>query len=69
MDISRIFDALNDIAQLEAGIKAVRKAGGFVEGTVCYSGDSEPALVVISLSGLRFQCHKQSLGHSLFELY
>ena len=35
----RIFDALNDIDQLEVGIKAVQKAGGVVEATVCYSGD------------------------------
>lgn len=45
MDIFRIFDALNDIAQLEVGIKAVHKAGGVVEGTVCYSGDSELILL------------------------
>lgn len=39
VDIFRIFDALNDIDQLEVGINAVHKAGGVVEGTVCYSGD------------------------------
>jgi pyruvate carboxylase len=39
VDIFRVFDALNDIDQLEVGIKAVHKAGGVVEGTVCYSGD------------------------------
>ena len=39
VDIFRIFDALNDIEQLEVGIKAVQKAGGVVEGTICYSGD------------------------------
>lgn len=39
VDIFRIFDALNDINQLEVGIKAVQKAGGVVEGTICYSGD------------------------------
>ncbi|KAF1920099.1 pyruvate carboxylase-like protein [Ampelomyces quisqualis] len=39
VDIFRVFDALNDIEQLEVGIKAVLKAGGVVEGTVCYSGD------------------------------
>jgi pyruvate carboxylase len=39
VDIFRIFDALNDINQLEVGINAVHKAGGVVEGTVCYSGD------------------------------
>jgi len=39
VDVFRIFDALNDVDQLEVGIKAVQKAGGVVEGTVCYSGD------------------------------
>jgi pyruvate carboxylase len=39
VDIFRVFDALNDINQLEVGIKAVHKAGGVAEGTVCYSGD------------------------------
>ena len=39
VDIFRIFDALNDIDQLEVGIKAVQKAGGVVEATMCYSGD------------------------------
>ena len=41
MDIFRVFDALNDVTQLEVGIKAVKKAGGIAEGTMCYSGDSE----------------------------
>lgn len=39
VDIFRVFDALNDIEQLEVGIKAVLKAGGVAEGTLCYSGD------------------------------
>ncbi|RYP10871.1 hypothetical protein DL765_007971 [Monosporascus sp. GIB2] len=39
VDIFRVFDALNDIDQLEVGIKAVQKAGGVAEGTVCISGD------------------------------
>lgn len=39
VDIFRVFDALNDVAQLEVGIKAVLKAGGVAEGTLCYSGD------------------------------
>ena len=39
VDIFRVFDALNDINQLEVGIKAVHKAGGVAEGTICYSGD------------------------------
>ena len=36
MDIFRVFDALNDIQQLEVGVKAVLKAGGVAEGTICY---------------------------------
>lgn len=39
MDIFRVFDALNDMEQLEVGIKAVLKAGAVAEGTMCYSGD------------------------------
>ncbi|KAL1891213.1 pyruvate carboxylase [Ceratocystis pirilliformis] len=39
VDIFRVFDALNDVAQLEVGIKAVHKASGVVEATICYSGD------------------------------
>ncbi|KAL8764874.1 MAG: hypothetical protein Q9209_007837 [Squamulea sp. 1 TL-2023] len=39
VDIFRIFDALNDIDQLEVGIKAVKEAGGVVEATACISGD------------------------------
>jgi pyruvate carboxylase len=39
VDIFRVFDALNDIDQLEVGIKAVQKCHGVVEGTISYSGD------------------------------
>ena len=39
MDIFRVFDALNDPDQIEVGVKAVIKAGGVAEGTICYSGD------------------------------
>lgn len=42
MDIFRVFDALNDVAQLEVGIKAVLKAGAIAEGTVCF--DSIPVM-------------------------
>ncbi|CAH6721733.1 pyruvate carboxylase 2 [[Candida] jaroonii] len=39
VDIFRVFDALNDLDQLKVGMDAVKKAGGVVEATVCYSGD------------------------------
>ena len=45
VDIFRVFDALNDVEQLEVGIKAVLKAGGVAEGTVCYSGDVSATLL------------------------
>src|SRR3990172_5792530 len=37
MDIFRIFDALNDLRNLETAIRAVKKAGGHVQGTICYT--------------------------------
>ncbi|KAI5819483.1 carbamoyl-phosphate synthase L chain, ATP binding domain-containing protein [Pyronema omphalodes] len=39
VDIFRVFDALNDVEQLAVGVRAVKKAGGVVEATICYSGD------------------------------
>lgn len=39
VDIFRVFDALNDLEQLKVGVEAVKKAGGVIEATVCYSGD------------------------------
>lgn len=37
MDIFRIFDALNDLRNLETAIKVVKKAGGHAQGCVCYT--------------------------------
>lgn len=37
MDIFRIFDALNDIRNLEVPFDAVKKAGGHVQGALCYT--------------------------------
>ena len=39
LDIFRVFDSLNYFDNLKLGIDAAKKAGGVVEGTVCYSGD------------------------------
>ncbi|ODQ79048.1 hypothetical protein BABINDRAFT_180766 [Babjeviella inositovora NRRL Y-12698] len=39
VDVFRVFDALNDLEQLQVGVDAVKKAGGVVEATICYSGD------------------------------
>jgi pyruvate/oxaloacetate carboxyltransferase len=37
MDIFRVFDALNDIRNLEVPFDAVKKAGGHVQGALCYT--------------------------------
>ncbi|PWN37948.1 putative pyruvate carboxylase [Meira miltonrushii] len=39
LDIFRVFDSLNAIDSLQLGIDAAKKAGGVVEGTICYTGD------------------------------
>jgi transposase len=36
-DIFRIFDALNDIRNMEASIAAVKEFGGHVQGVICYT--------------------------------
>ncbi|WP_148864294.1 sodium-extruding oxaloacetate decarboxylase subunit alpha [Marinobacter fonticola] len=37
IDVFRIFDALNDVRNLETSIKAVKKAGKHAQGTLCYT--------------------------------
>lgn len=37
MDIFRIFDALNDLRNLQVSIDAVKKAGKHAQGTICYT--------------------------------
>ncbi|MDH4100623.1 MAG: sodium-extruding oxaloacetate decarboxylase subunit alpha [Nitrospirota bacterium] len=37
VDILRIFDALNDLRNIKTAVKATLRAGGKVEGTVCYT--------------------------------
>lgn len=37
MDVFRIFDALNDLRNLETAMKAVKKAGKHAQGTICYT--------------------------------
>lgn len=37
VDIFRIFDALNDVRNLEHAIKCVKKHGGHAQGTICYT--------------------------------
>ncbi len=37
IDIFRVFDALNDIRNMEVAIKAVKKTGKHAQGTICYT--------------------------------
>ncbi|HEY5587268.1 MAG TPA: oxaloacetate decarboxylase subunit alpha [Ruminiclostridium sp.] len=37
MDIIRIFDALNDVRNIETAIRACKKEGGHAQGCVCYT--------------------------------
>lgn len=37
IDVFRIFDALNDVRNLEIAMKAVKKAGKHAQGTICYT--------------------------------
>ncbi|KAI7893577.1 pyruvate carboxylase [Mucor mucedo] len=39
MDIFRIFDSLNYVENMKLGIDAVKKAGGVIEASICYTGD------------------------------
>jgi pyruvate carboxylase subunit B len=37
IDVFRIFDALNDLRNLEVAMKAVKKSGKHAQGTICYT--------------------------------
>lgn len=37
MDVFRVFDALNDLRNLERSIQAVRRTGKHAQGTICYT--------------------------------
>jgi len=37
MDIFRVFDALNDLRNIETAVRAVKKAGKHAQGTACYT--------------------------------
>ena len=37
MDVFRIFDAMNDVRNLQTAIKATIAVGGHAQGTICYT--------------------------------
>ena len=50
MDVFRVFDSLNDLANMSAAMEAVRATRAICEGTICYTGDIlDPARVKYSL--------------------
>ncbi len=50
MDIFRVFDSLNDLANMRAAMEAVRETKAICEGTICYTGDIlDPQRVKYSL--------------------
>ena len=67
MDVFRVFDALNDIRNLQTSIRAVKKSGKHAQGTISYTISpvhTIPAFVEMAQAvegdGLRFDLHQ---GH------
>jgi pyruvate carboxylase len=50
MDIFRVFDSLNDLANMKAAMEAVQETHGICEAAICYTGDIlDPARAKYSL--------------------
>lgn len=60
MDIFRIFDALNDIRNMECSINAVNKLGKEAHGTICYT--TSPVHTIDSF--VRMGCQLEEVGCS-----
>ncbi|MBQ8564308.1 MAG: carboxylase [Bacteroidaceae bacterium] len=43
LGIMRVFDALNDLNNVESSIKKINEVGGIADGAVCYTVDPKPA--------------------------
>lgn len=55
IDIIRIFDALNDVRNIETAIKACKKEGGHAQGTVSYTISPVHSLELFVKDALRLQ--------------
>jgi pyruvate carboxylase subunit B len=55
IDVFRVFDALNDLRNIERAMKAVKKAGKHAQGTICYTTSPvhTPALFVQQAKDLK----------------
>ncbi len=58
MDVFRIFDALNDVRNMECSIDAVKKIGKEAHGTICYT--SSPVHTVESF--VKMGCRLEEMG-------
>lgn len=58
MDIFRIFDALNDVRNMECSIQAAKKVGKQAHGTICYT--TSPVHTVDSF--VRMGCELEEMG-------
>ena len=65
MDIFRIFDALNDTRNLETAFEGVKRAGGHVQGTLCYT--TSPVHTVRELWGARRPAGRDGRGLALHQ--
>jgi len=55
IDVFRVFDALNDLRNIETAMKAVKKAGKHAQGTICYTTSPvhTPALFVAQAKAMQ----------------
>ena len=55
MDVFRIFDALNDMRNLEVSVQAVKKAGKHAQGAICYTTSPVHTIKQFVATGKRMQ--------------
>ena len=55
MDVFRIFDALNDMRNLEVSVKAVKQSGKHAQGAICYTTSPVHTIKQFVATGKRMQ--------------
>jgi len=61
MDVFRVFDALNDLRNLQVSIEAVKKAGKHAQGAICYTTSPVHTIDQFVTMGKQMQ----DMGHGL----
>lgn len=56
MDIFRIFDALNDLRNIETAVRATKKAGKHAQGVLCYTSSPVHTVEKFIELGLEIEC-------------